>query len=443
METLELLRAGQLKGTKRLNLSSGLTEVPAAVFEVADSLEVLDLSRNQLSSLPDDLPRLHQLRALFLNNNQFEAVPEVLAQCPRLSMISFKSNQLSSLSATALPPQTRWLILTDNQLTTLPASLGQLTRLQKLMLAGNRLQFLPEELSACLHLELIRIAANQLTMLPQWLLALPRLAWLAYGGNPFCSQFTPATPGLSQLQPIDWTDLVLGETLGQGASGVISQALWKQGSTPKDVAVKLFKGDITSDGFPADEMQACIAAGSHQNLVTTLGQVVNHPDGKQGVAFPFIPPSYSTLGGPPSLESCTRDTYAPGTQIPLSVGLRVAQCTAAAAAYLHSRGIMHGDLYPHNILVHATGDSYLGDFGAACFYDPADTTRGQALERVEVRAFGCLLEDLLEHCPGDDAAAHPDVFQALRRLQQACMAPTTLGRPQFTTLCHELGGLTV
>ena len=53
------------------------------------------------------------------------------------------------------------------------------------MLAGNRLQALPAELAACRALELVRISANRLEALPDWLPALPRLAWLAFAGNPF------------------------------------------------------------------------------------------------------------------------------------------------------------------------------------------------------------------------------------------------------------------
>ena len=65
MVTLEQLQAGLLRGIKRLDLSCGLTEFPREIFDLADSLEILNLSGNQLSSLPDDLPRLHKLRIIF------------------------------------------------------------------------------------------------------------------------------------------------------------------------------------------------------------------------------------------------------------------------------------------------------------------------------------------------------------------------------------------
>ena len=62
MHTLAQLRAGELAGIKRLDLACGLTEFPEEIFSLADSLEVLNLSGNALSRLPDDLHRLPHLR---------------------------------------------------------------------------------------------------------------------------------------------------------------------------------------------------------------------------------------------------------------------------------------------------------------------------------------------------------------------------------------------
>ena len=65
MHTLAQLRAGSLAGITRLDLSDGLTEFPREIFDLADSLEVLNLSDNAWSSLPEDLHRLTRLRVLF------------------------------------------------------------------------------------------------------------------------------------------------------------------------------------------------------------------------------------------------------------------------------------------------------------------------------------------------------------------------------------------
>jgi hypothetical protein len=52
MQTLQELRSGQLAGAVRLQLRCGLTEFPREIFELADTLEILDLTGNASSSAP-------------------------------------------------------------------------------------------------------------------------------------------------------------------------------------------------------------------------------------------------------------------------------------------------------------------------------------------------------------------------------------------------------
>lgn len=419
INTLAQLKAGQLAGTTRLDLACGLTEFPREIFELADSLEILNLTGNALSSLPDDLHRLRHLRVLFCSDNAFTELPECLGRCAQLSMIGFKANRIERVSAAALPPQLRWLILTDNCISQLPDELGQRPLLQKLMLAGNQLTQLPPSLAQCEKLELIRIASNRLTHLPQWLLTLPSLTWLAYAGNPVEMAVEVTADGTPD---IPWAELQLGEVLGEGASGIIRKALWKPRALP--VAVKLYKGSITSDGSPLHEMQACIAAGLHPNLIKVEGRVSDHPDDQAALVMDLIDPSYRNLAALPSLASCTRDIYAPDTRFSLDVALRMARGIASVAAHLHRHGITHGDLYGHNILWNAAGNCLLGDFGAASFHATADTAETKALQRIEVRAFGVLLGELLERVEGV-------VAKELVELQMSCCQPHVLARPSF------------
>ncbi|WP_394790952.1 leucine-rich repeat-containing protein kinase family protein [Rhodoferax sp.] len=415
-DTLTQLRAGQLHGIQRLDLSCGLTEFPREIFDLADSLEVLNLSGNALTRLPDDLPRLHKLKVLFCSNNRFTDLPAVLGQCLQLEMVGFKTNQIVDVPAAALPPQLRWLILTDNQVAVLPAAIGNCPQLQKLMLAGNRLQQLPPELAQCQRLELLRISANPLTALPDWLLQLPRLAWLAYADQPAAVATDTA---------VHWADLALQQQLGEGASGVIHQAQW-QGQA---VAVKLFKGAVTSDGWPQSELAACLAAGAHPHLIPVTGALAGHPAGTAGLVMEFIPPQFSTLAGPPSLASCTRDVYPPGTRFTPDKVLRIARGVASAAAHLHAHGLLHGDLYGHNLQCDADGHCVLGDMGAASFL-PANAAQSQALQQLEARAFGCLLEELLAHCP--------DAQPALAALRDDCLQPQVAQRPVFAAIRQRL-----
>ena len=420
MHTLAQLKSGQLAGIQRLDLSCGLTEFPREIFELADSLEILNLSGNALSRLPDDLHRLPHLRVLFCSDNAFTELPECLGQCAQLSMIGFKANQISHVPAAALPPLLRWLILTDNRISQLPDELGERPLLQKLMLAGNQLAHLPQSLSHCHHLELLRIASNRFTQLPAWLLTLPSLTWLAYAGNPVEMAVDVAVDNATP--DIPWAELELAEVLGEGASGVIRKALRKSTGTP--VAVKLYKGTITSDGSPLHEMQACIAAGLHPNLIRVQGRIIGHPDDQAALVMDLIDPSYRNLAALPSLASCTRDIYAPDTRFSAKVALRMARGIASVAAHLHRHGITHGDLYGHNILWNEAGDCLLGDFGAASFHATADTLETRALQRIEVRAFGVLLGELLERVEGG-------LGDELQELQRTCCQPDVLARPSF------------
>jgi hypothetical protein len=414
-DTLAHLRAGKLAGSTRLDLSCGLTDFPPEIFDLADSLEVLNLTGNRLADLPGDLPRLKKLRILFCSDNGFRHLPPVLAECPGLSMIGFKSNRIEEV--TALPPSLRWLILTDNRIESLPASIGKCTPLQKLMLSGNRLASLPEEMAACVNLELLRLAANRFESLPDWLLELPKLAWLALAGNPLCRepQVTAAA--------IHWTDLELHEKLGEGASGIIHRATRLSAGRP--VAVKLFKGAMTSDGLPGSERTACIAAGPHPNLIPVLGEVAAHPDRTPGLVMDLIGPEFATLAGPPSLETCSRDVYQPEASFPAAVVMKIARDLAAAGAALHSKGILHGDFYAHNVLRDREGAAFLGDFGAASFYPPGDSR----FEIIEVLAFGRLLGELLQRCP--------TAFPALQALSGLCQSSEPSDRPRFAEM---LGG---
>jgi hypothetical protein len=431
MHTLEQLRAGALAGLQRVSLSCGLTEFPPELFQLADHLEILDLSGNQLSSLPDDLPRLHRLRVLFCSENQFTELPPVLGQCPQLRMIGFKSNQIATVSAQSLAPRLRWLTLTDNRITELPAEIGRCTELQKLMLAGNRLRALPDSLSSCRKLELLRVAANHLTQLPDWLFDLPRLAWLAFAGNPICAPLEAAALENSHamLPDIRWASLEIQQVLGQGASGVIYQARHLSDATPQAVAVKLFKGAITSDGLPGSEMAACITAGQHPHLIALLGRTCAQPQGADGLVMALMDETFQNLAGPPSLDSCTRDIYPAQRRFALRTAWRMATGIAAALRHLHVQGIVHGDVYGHNTLYTDQGQAILGDFGAASLYAPTQPEWSVRLQRLEVRAFGCLLEELLDR--SDVAPQGQAVFETLQQLKGRCLSAAPAHRPLF------------
>ncbi len=299
------------------------------------------------------------------------------------------------------------------------------------MLAGNRLSALPESLAQCERLELLRIAANRLEALPGWLFERPALAWLAYAGNPLATAAF-RTQGTDR-PPIAREQIRLGPLLGEGASGLIHRAHWQPPGEPgRDVAVKLFKGAVTSDGLPDSEMAACLAAGAHPNLLPVVGPLSAGPGEPPGLLMELLGEGYHPLAGPPSFASCTRDCYAEGQRFSLEQVRTMACGLASAVAQLHRRGILHGDLYAHNLLVDAHGHCLLSDFGAASFFAP-DSSAGQALQRIEALAFGRLLGELLARC-----ADHGPDRSHLEAIREDCEQPAVHARPDFDEMSARL-----
>ncbi|MDT3319785.1 leucine-rich repeat-containing protein kinase family protein [Shewanella sp. SP1S2-4] len=447
MQTLAQLRAGQLQGITRLQLVEELTEFPREIFDLADTLEILDLSNNQLNTLPEDLYRLSRLKIIFASNNRFEHLPEALGRCESLEMIGFKANQIRTVTAAALPLQTRWLILTDNQIETLPAAMGDLPRLQKLALAGNRLTALPESMANCRNLELVRLSANQLQALPAWLLGLPKLTWLAFAGNPFSHTLVDPHADVATVANVTLHDIKLAEKLGEGASGIIYRGDWLNQAMvamtgSSQIAVKLFKGEVTSDGYPADELDCCLTTGDHPSLI----KVVAHISQKDqlGLVMELIPPGFSNLGLPPSLASCTRDTFHADTQFSLDEVAMMAFQLADAMAHMHAKQVSHGDVYAHNIMVNQQINLLFGDFGAASNLRNLSTVERLAMEAIEVRALGCLIEDLLAYVDASayvSASIGPEHYRKLSAIKDECMQLDVTQRPCFAEVKKAIEAL--
>ncbi|WP_415796766.1 leucine-rich repeat-containing protein kinase family protein [Comamonas aquatilis] len=384
-------KAAHSGGARQLKLCCGLTEFPSAIYQLADSLESLDLSGNQLSTLPEDFTRLKKLRILFASNNAFTELPPVLGRMPQLEMVGFKACQITEVPAQSLPPRLRWLILTDNQIRQLPEALGQRPRLQKLMLACNQLRTLPASLAQCQRLELLRIASNQFEALPEPVLDLPQLAWLALAGNPMTQKSEQLALAEHGEKAYFYQDLQLHELhelhelLGEGASGHVYRAAHTASGQP--LALKRFKAGQTSDGTPQSELAAGLAAGQHPQLLTPLAAVRGLPQAQLAMALPLLPASMLALAGPPSLASCTRDVYADGLCLQPGAASRMLQGIGAAVQHLHGRGLLHGDVYAHNILWNpATGDAVLSDLGAAALLHDLPAKQKAQLQQMELRA---------------------------------------------------------
>ncbi|BBL25250.1 leucine-rich repeat-containing protein kinase family protein [Comamonas terrigena] len=394
MHTLDQLESGALAGAREVRLcNQGLTAIPPALFALADTLELLDLSGNQLSSLPAEFARFARLRVLFASHNPFTELPSVLGQLPELEMVGFRACRIAEVPPHSLPARLRWLILTDNCLTSVPDALGERPRLQKLMLSCNQLTALPASLVRCNRLELLRMASNRFTAVPEVLLQLPQLAWPALAGNPLTQASEQQLHAAAAAKALPFADLEVGALLGEGASGHIYRARNTRSGT--ELALKIFKAAHTSDGTPQSELAAGMAVTHHPQLLTPLAAVSGLPQGQLAMALPLLPEGMQPLAGPPSLRSCTRDVYAPGVSLSSCAAQHILAQISGAVRHLHYSGVLHGDLYAHNILWNPqTGAAMLSDLGAALLTRGLPTAQVRALQQIELRALHILRDEL-------------------------------------------------
>lgn len=451
------------------------TTVPESIAKFHHLIK-LDVSHNSLLSLPVLPPTIETLFAL---GNPFETIPPSVAGLPKLRMLSFKSCRLRRIGDVALPPTLNWLILTENMLTSVPDSFGQLTRMRKLMLANNLLGSVPETMAQMRELELLRLANNRLVSIPDWLLALPSLTWLAIAGNPCVA----SAPARSALETVKFGDLELGAKLGEGTSSTVREATLR-GMT---VAVKLYKAELSSDGKNLDEVRASCAV-DHPNVLRWLGYLeegVRHSGevargSSAGAGWRLVgvlewAPGFSSLGKPPSMDTVTRDTYAQSSSFSGAEIREIAVGICHALEHLHARRLSHGDVYAHNILWRRGGGgtvaaavaprrphlpedggvaeaealvgddsggsaamAKLSDFGAAFYYGTLPSEQRVHFERMEQRAFGFLLEELLAR---HDGVEPPRMLSAVRAVATAATSATPADRPGFAALARMLTDL--
>lgn len=116
-----------------------LTELPESITEMP-VLEELDVSYNQLRSIPHDF-EIQSLQILNLSHNQLDFLPTSITRCSKLKSLN----------------------LSKNHLTSLPADLVNLRRLELLDLSENLLCIMPAEVLERMESATLLITGNPLT----------------------------------------------------------------------------------------------------------------------------------------------------------------------------------------------------------------------------------------------------------------------------------------
>ena len=95
------------------------------------------------------------------------------------------------------------MYLGGNRLQHVPPELGQLHKLEALVLSGNQLQYLPSQFKGLMSLKSLHLHDNKLQTLPQSIVRLKNLQELSLRNNPlvlrFIREYSGAIPSLLEL----------------------------------------------------------------------------------------------------------------------------------------------------------------------------------------------------------------------------------------------------
>ncbi|KAI8903181.1 hypothetical protein EDD86DRAFT_196170 [Gorgonomyces haynaldii] len=150
---------------------------------VLSHLRVLDLSRNVLAELPQEIGNLTSLEDLSLDYNALVSLPQSFCQLKQLKSLSVAHNQIKSLDFNLFSQfgKLEYLDLSHNQLQSLPPSLGYCGTLKTLLiilnLSGNQLQSV-QGIEKLRTLQQLDLSNNALVEIPNGFSKLKHLKYL-------------------------------------------------------------------------------------------------------------------------------------------------------------------------------------------------------------------------------------------------------------------------
>ncbi|MBC1239955.1 COR domain-containing protein [Nostoc sp. 2RC] len=189
----------------KLDLSRNqLKTLPEEALASLQQITSLDLSFNQLTTLPEALASLQQLTSLNLSRNQLKTLPEAITRLQQLTYLNLSRNQLKTLpeALTSLQQLTS-LDLSCTGLTTMPEAIANLQQLTSLNLSYNQLKTLPEVITSLQQLTSLNLRCTGLTTLPEALVHLQQLTSLDLRDN----KLTTLPEALASLQQLTTLDL--------------------------------------------------------------------------------------------------------------------------------------------------------------------------------------------------------------------------------------------
>ncbi len=210
------LKVLRIPGNRYLK-ANRLQEIPSKIGNLTN-LEILDISNNNISELPDDFKNLKNLKQLYIQENKLDKIPTSISFLNELNVLDISDNVLiqqgnknieslsklinleklymrncgltdfpesicSIKSLTELEIGNGLGYKNENKFFTIPKKISNLVRLERLKLSRLNLQILPHEFSALKNLKYLDISSNSINPLPNFINGLENLVELNWGSQ--------------------------------------------------------------------------------------------------------------------------------------------------------------------------------------------------------------------------------------------------------------------
>ena len=168
-----------------------------------EALTVLDASHNRVAHLASG-SSLPSLKVLCLAFNELKQLPADLPRkAPGVEVLYLSGNYLSSLPETFAELECKDLYVSENSFAAVPPPILEMTQITKLSLSCNRLKFIPPQISALVNLQFLDISFNDISELPKQFGELPNLERLNAGFNPLGPELPACLSTLPKLSELN------------------------------------------------------------------------------------------------------------------------------------------------------------------------------------------------------------------------------------------------
>jgi hypothetical protein len=153
----QMLSPADLDTAKVYTSMEGAMKYPELVLR-------LDLSKQKLGSIPDDVFRLNNLQELRMDKCRLSELPDGFNAFPLLQSLRLQHNEIDSIPPTIFGlKHLRILDVADNIVECIPDEIDQLTSLETLAIWDNPITYYPERLTEMQQLKVLDVLNNAMS----------------------------------------------------------------------------------------------------------------------------------------------------------------------------------------------------------------------------------------------------------------------------------------